>query len=699
MMTEEPWNWFLGNLTLQSFSIIKAIENPTTNEIIAACAAMMVVVGAIILVVLITYFKWWRVLWSDWLTSADHKRIGIMYIVLALIMMARGVLEGAVMITQHAFGLSGGIVAPSHFAELFSTHGTIMIFFVAMPFIAGIINYILPLQLGSRDVSFPVMNQISFGLTAAGAILIMVSLVVGEFSTGGWHGNPPYTGLAFNPGGGPDYWIWSVGIAGIGSTLTGINFAVTVYKERAPGMSLMRMPLFSWTVLCTAIIMIFAMPPLTVATLTLALDRYLDFHYFTNDLGGNMMNYVNLFWLFGHPEVYLLVLPSYGIYSEVVATFSGKRLYGYSSLVYATMVIAVLSFTVWLHHFFTMGQGSNVNIAFGIASMCIAVPTGVKLYDWVATMYRGRIRMSVPMIYLTGFFILFTVGGLTGVMLANPTITFQVHNTLFLVAHFHNVIIPGVVFALLAGVSYWFPKAFGFRLHEGLGRVTALLWIFGFAFTFLPLYVVGLMGMARRSATYTDPAFQPIIMVSLFGAVLIVLGLVFVLIQLWVSVRDREQTKVPVGDPWNGRTLEWSIPSPPPEYNFALIPQVNDRDDFTMSKENGTAYPVAKKYEDIEMPANTALGMILCFAFTILSFALVWHIWWLALVSFLAVPTALIYYSFLLDTTKIIPAKQVEREHKAWLAEVANATPVTREDETKSVNTGLAALELSETAS
>lgn len=699
MMTEEPWNWFLGNLTLQSFSIIKAIENPTTNELIAASASLMVIVGALIIVALITYFKGWRVLWSEWLTSADHKRIGIMYIVLALIMMVRGVLEGAVMITQHAFGLDGGFIAPSHFAELFSTHGTIMIFFVAMPFIAGIINYILPLQLGSRDVSFPVMNQISFGLTAAGAILIMVSLVVGKFSTGGWHGNPPYTGLAFNPGGGPDYWIWAVGIAGIGSTMTGINFAVTVYKERAPGMSLMRMPLFSWTVLCTAIIMIFAMPPLTVATLTLALDRYLDFHFFTNDLGGNMMNYVNLFWLFGHPEVYLLVLPSYGIYSEVVATFSGKRLYGYTSLVYATMVIAVLSFTVWLHHFFTMGQGSNVNIAFGIASMCIAVPTGVKLYDWLATMYRGRIRMSVPMFYLTGFFILFTVGGLTGVMLANPTITFQVHNTLFLVAHFHNVIIPGVVFALLAGVSYWFPKAFGFRLHEGLGRVTALLWIFGFAFTFLPLYVVGLMGMARRSATYTDPAFQPIIMVSLFGAVLIVLGLVFVLIQFWVSVRDREQTKVPVGDPWNGRTLEWSISSPPPEYNFALIPQVNERDAFTASKEKGNAYPVAEKYEDIEMPANTALGMILCLAFTILSFALVWHIWWLAIVSFVAVPGALIYYSFLLETTKIIPAEQVEREHKAWLAEVANATSVTREDESKSLNTGLAALELSETAS
>ena len=572
MNPEAAWNWLLGRLTSESFPIVRAFENPTTNELIAAGAGAVLLVGAVVVVALITYFKLWRVLWDDWLTSADHKRIGIMYIVLALVMMARGVLEGAVMIAQHAFGLDGGFLASDHFAQLFSTHGTIMIFFVAMPFIAGVINYLLPLQLGARDVSFPVMNQISLGLTASGAALVMISLVVGDFSTGGWQGTPPYTGLAFNPGTGPDYWIWSVGIAGFGSTLTGINFAVTIYKERAPGMDLFRMPLFSWTVLCTAIIMIFAMPPLTVATLTLALDRYLDFHFFTNDLGGNMMNYVNLFWLFGHPEVYLLILPAYGIFSELVATFSGKRLYGYTSLVCATMVIAVLSFTVWLHHFFTMGQGANVNIAFGIASMCIAVPTGVKIYDWMATLYRGRIRFTVPMLYMTGFFMLFTVGGLTGVMLANPTISFQVHNTLFLVAHFHNVIIPGVLFALLAGVNYWFPKAFGYRLNEGWGRTSALLWIFGFAFTFMPLYVVGLMGMPRRSVTFTDPTFEPIIMVSLGGATLIVAALGCTLVQIWVSIRDREKARVPVGDPWNGRTLEWSTTSPPPYYNFAHVP-------------------------------------------------------------------------------------------------------------------------------
>jgi cytochrome o ubiquinol oxidase subunit 1 len=405
------------------------------------------------------------------------------------------------------------------------------------------------------------------------------------------------------------------------------------------------------------------------------------------------MNYINLFWLFGHPEVYLLILPAYGIFSEIVATFSGKRLYGYTSLVCATMVIAVLSFTVWLHHFFSMGQGANVNIAFGIASMCIAVPTGVKIYDWMATLFRGRIRFTVPIIYMTGFFMMFTVGGITGVMLANPTISFQVHNTLFLVAHFHNVIIPGVLFALLAGVNYWFPKAFGFRLNEGWGRTSALLWIFGFAFTFMPLYVVGLMGMPRRSVTYTDPAFEPIIMVSLFGAALIVAGLGSTLVQLWVSIRDRDTTKVPVGDPWNGRTLEWSIPAPPPEYNFALVPQVTSRDAFTAAKERGAAYPEPDQYEDITMPANTAIGMIVCIAGIALSFGLVWYIWWLAIAAAAIMPVAFIVRSFYMDTEKVVPAAQVEQEHKAWLAEVARATAITRDQETSTLNRGLAALE------
>lgn len=694
-MTSDPsWHWFLGRLDWSSISILRAIQDPTASELVGAGAAMAVVLGGIGVVALITWLGAWRTLWTDWLTSVDHKRIGIMYVVLSVVMLARGVAEGVVMRAQQAAGPDGGFLSSSHFGELFSTHGTIMLFFVAMPFLAGLINYVLPLQIGARDMSFPMLNFVSLALTAAGAVLIMVSLVIGEFSTGGWTGYPPYTGSVFSPGVGPDYWIWSVGVAGIGSTLTGLNFAVTIFKERAPGMKLFQMPLFVWTVLCMAIIMIFAMPPLTVATMMLAADRYLDFHFFTNDLGGNMMNYANLFWLFGHPEVYLLILPAYGIYSEVVGTYCGKRLYGYKSLVFATMVISVLSFTVWLHHFFTMGQSANVNIIFGIASMLIGVPTGVKVYDWMATMYRGRIRMTVPMIYTVGFLILFVIGGLTGVLLANPSVDFQVHNTLFLVAHFHNVIIPGVVFGLLAGVHYWFPKAFGFRLHEGLGKITAYLWIFGFSFTFFPLYFLGLMGMPRRSVTYSDPSFQPLAIVAFLGSLVILSALVMLLVQIGVSIRDRKKLAAPLGDPWNGRTLEWATSSPPPHYNFAVIPDVKSLDDFADAKATGRAYPDVAKYEDIHMPNNTSIGMVLCVGSTLLSMALIWHIWWLAILMTGGMVLACIAYTFNLNTGHIIPAEKVREEHEAWLAKVRAGTPVTRDDELESSNQGLANSEI-----
>ncbi len=693
MTSDQAGNWFFGRLELSSLPVWQAMQNPTASELIGAGAGMAVIAGAIFVAAFITWLGAWKSLWTDWLTSTDHKRIGIMYCVLALVMMTRGVLEGALMRAQQAAGLGGGFLKPDHFAELFSTHGTIMIFFVAMPFIAGLINYVLPLQIGARDMSFPVMNQISLGLTAAGAALVMISLPLGKFSTGGWTAYPPYTGYAFNPGPGPDYWIWCVAIAGIGSTLTGINFAVTIFKERAPGMFLFRMPLFAWTVLCTAIIMVFAMPPLTVVTLMLAADRYLDFHFFTNDLGGNMMNYANLFWLFGHPEVYILILPCYGIFSEVIATFSGKRLYGYVSLVCATMAISVLSFTVWLHHFFTMGQSANVNIAFGIASMCIAVPTGVKVYDWMATMFRGRIRMTVPMIYATGFFVLFVIGGLTGVVLANPTISYQVHNTLFLVAHFHNVIIPGVLFGVLAGYHYWFPKAFGFRLHEGWGRVTALLWIFGFSFTFFPLYILGLMGMPRRSASFADPAFVPFTQVAVFGAVLILAALLTLVFQLWVSVKNRDRLACPLGDPWNGRTLEWATASPPPHYNFAVVPNVEARDDFAAAKAGGRAFAEAANYQDITLPKNTSLGMVICIAATALGLALVWYVWWLAVLSALAILAAFLARTFLLHTTQTIPAAEIAGEHREWLARINAAQPVKRDRETDAINQGVAILE------
>lgn len=690
----DRWSWLLGRLGLDSFPFAQALQNPTPSTLIAAGAASIVLIGAAVTLVLLTWFRLWGPLWRNWLTSADHKRIGIMYVVLALVMLLRGVLEGAVMRAQQASGLDGGFLTPEHFGELFSTHGTIMIFFVAMPFVAGLINFVMPLQIGARDVSFPVMNQISLGMTAAAAGLVMASLVVGNFSTGGWTAYPPYTGMDFQPGTGPDYWIWSIVIAGVGSTLTGINFAVTIYKERAPGMTFFRMPLFTWTALCASILLIFAIPPLTVAALMLAADRYLDFHFFTNDLGGNMMNFVNMFWLFGHPEVYLLILPAFGVFSEVISTFSGKRLFGYPSLVGATMVIAVLSFTVWLHHFFTMGQGANVNIAFGIATMLIAVPTGVKVYDWMATMFRGRIRLTTPMVYSVGFLILFVIGGLSGVILANPTIDYQVHNSLFLVAHFHNVLIPGVLFGMLAGYHYWFPKAFGFRLHETWGKIAALLWIVGFALAFMPLYVVGLMGMPRRTVAYGDAAFQPFMLVAGVGAAVILAAVTAMVIQLFLSIRQRKANRVYAGDPWNGRTLEWFTSSPPPEYNFAVVPEVTDRDAFAVAKACGDAYQMPPEFEDIDMPRNTSFGFILCVFAGVLGFALTFYIWWLAALSFLSVVVAMIVKSFDMDTERTIPADEAEAAHRRWL-DAVHATPQVRRDlEQTPENLGHAAREL-----
>lgn len=683
----------LGRLSLDALPFWDMVKNPTENSIIngiiATGAASLVVIGAIALVWLLTKYRLWRPLWSDWVTSPDHKKIGIMYIVIAFVMLARALIEAVLMRAQQAFGLDGGFLSPDHFAQLFSTHGTIMIFFMAMPFLTGVINYLMPLQIGARDVSFPVLNSISLGLTAAGAALVMVSLVVGKFSTGGWFGYPPYTEATFSPGEGPDYWIWALTLGSLGSTLTGINFAVTIYKERAPGMKLMRMPLFTWTALCTAILMIFAMPPLTVATAQLALDRYLDFHYFTNDLGGNMMHFANMFWLFGHPEVYILILPAFGVYSEVISTFSSKGLYGYPALVAATMAIAILSFTVWLHHFFTMGQSANINAVFGIASMLIGIPTGVKIYDWMLTMFRGRVRFTTPMIYSIGFILLFVLGGMTGILLANPSIDYQVHNTVFLVAHFHNVAVPGVLFGMITAYHFWFPKAFGFRLNERWGKISALCWIFGFMLAFFPLYVMGVMGMPRRTVAYADPAYVPMEIVAFLGALLILAALLALLWQLWISIKHRDENRVFVGDPWDGRSLEWSNSAPPPEYNFAIIPTVEGRDAFTKAKENGSAYERPDTYYDIEMPKNSAMGPAVALIGFVLAFALVWHIWWLVIVAFAAAVGAMIARGFVRDTKRVVSAQEVRQQHHRWIDAAAAARAIPRSLEGTSANAGL----------
>ncbi|MDN5863781.1 MAG: cbb3-type cytochrome c oxidase subunit I [Gammaproteobacteria bacterium] len=684
----------LGRLGMDSLPFWEMLQHPTEenliNGFIGGGAACVVVIGIVVVCALITFFGKWRALWSEWLTSPDHKKIGIMYVVVALVMLARAVIEAILMRLQQAVGLGGGFLAPDHFAQLFSTHGTIMIFFMAMPFLIGVINYVMPLQIGARDVSFPVLNSISLGLTAAAAMLVMVSLVIGQFSTGGWFGYPPYTETAFTPDVGPDYWIWALTLSSVGTTLTGINFAVTIYKERAPGMTLMRMPLFTWTALCTSILMIFAMPPLTVATAQLALDRYLGFHYFTNALGGNMMNFMNLFWLFGHPEVYILILPSFGIYSEVVATFSGKALFGYRSLVLATMTIAVLSFTVWVHHFFTMGQSANINAVFGIASMLIGIPTGVKIYEWMATMYRGRVRLTVPMVYAIGFILLFVLGGITGIILANPAIDYQVHNTVFLVAHFHNVAIPGVLFGLLAGYHFWFPKVFGFRLDERWGMISALCWLFGFMLAFFPLYALGLMGLPRRTVAYFNPAYQPLEIVAFLGALLIGCALLALLIQGWVSIKHRNENRVFAGDPWDGRSLEWAVSAPPPEYNFPVLPVVNDADAFAAAKEFGVAYQQPDEFVDIKLPRNSAMGPVLGGLGFVMAFGLVWHIWWLVIVCALGTLAAIIVRGFARDTVQTVPASVVKEEHGRWLDAVQHAAAISRAAECDPANEGLA---------
>ncbi len=467
------------------------------------------VAGAVVILILFAVLAWVAVkgylpyLWGEWITSVDHKRIGVMYVLLGLVMLLRGFIDAIMMRSQQALAYHApGYLPPHHFDQIFSAHGTIMIFFAAMPIIIGLMNFVVPLQLGVRDVAFPTLNSTSFWLTATGALLVNISLVVGEFAQTGWLPYPPLSELPFSPGVGVDYYIWSLLISGVGTLMTGVNFVTTILKMRAPGMSYLRMSMFCWTALASNLLIVAAFPLLTATLIMLALDRYLGFHFFGNEGGGNMALFVNLIWTWGHPEVYILVLPSFGIFSEVISTFSGKPLFGYRSMVIATLGICIVSFIVWLHHFFTMGAGADVNAFFGIATSVIAIMTGVKIFNWLFTMYGGRIRYDTPMLWSLGFIPTFVIGGMTGVLLAVPPADFQLHNSLFLVAHFHNVIIGGVVFAAFAGVTYWFPKAFGFRLYEGWGKAAFWFTTLGFYVTFLPLYVAGLLGMTRRLQHY-----------------------------------------------------------------------------------------------------------------------------------------------------------------------------------------------------
>ncbi len=651
-----------GNLSLEAIPLHSPI-------IIAADTGM--VLAAVIVLAYITFIRKWPYLWREWITTVDHKKIGIMYLMLSGVMILRGFSDAILMRSQQAIaaGNNPGFLPPEHYDQIFTAHGVIMIFFVAMPMMFALLNMVIPLQIGARDVAYPYLNSLSFWLTFVGAMLCNVSLLIGSFAETGWLAYPPLSEIYYSPGVGVDYYVWALQISGVGTLLAGINFIATIIKMRTKGMTLMKMPVFVWTALCAMILVAIAFPILTVTLALLELDRMFGMHFFTDFAGGNVMMYVNLIWAWGHPEVYILILPAFGIFSEVVATFSQKKLFGYTTMVWAIATITFLSFIVWLHHFFTMGAGADVNAFFGIATMIISIPTGVKVFNWLFTMYKGRIILKTPMLWVTAFFTTFAIGGMTGVMMAVPPVDFQVHNSLFLIAHFHNVIIGGVLFGYFSGIIYWFPKAFGFRLNERLGVWSFAFWVIGFYVAFMPLYVIGLDGFMRRANHYDNVSYQPYLITAAIGALFIFIGIILQITQLIVSIKNREALRDHTGDPWNGRTLEWSIASPAPMYNFAKLPHVKELDDFWERKQNDpdSVYPNPSniEYQPIHMPKNTAAGFLIAMASGVMGFALVWHMWLFAIVGFYAILAIVIVKSFSTDTDYYIDAATVKKTELA----------------------------------
>lgn len=642
---------FLGRLGKEAF----------IHDWIEYIADGSIIFGAIALFALITYKKKWKYIWCEWITSVDHKKIGLMYLLVSFVMLAKGLVDALMMRAQLVFsvGESTGYLGADHFQQIFTAHGATMIFFVAMGLVFGFINLILPLQIGARDVAFPFLNSLSFWLFTSGSLYILVSLIIGDFAATGWTSYPPLSGIKYNPGVGVDYWLWSIQISGAGSLLSGVNFLVTILKMRCPGMTLMKMPIFVWASLVTMILVIFAFPILTATLAMLSTDRLIETCLFVPELGGNPMMYINLIWAWGHPEVYILILPAFGIFSEIVPVFSKKKLFGYSSMVWALFAIAFLSFIVWLHHFFTMGAGANVNAFFGIMTMIIAVPTGVKIFNWLFTMFRGKVKFTTPIYWFLGFVLTFTIGGATGVLMAIPGIDFQVHNSLFLIAHFHNVIIGGVVFGFFAGYSYWFPKFAGYKLNEKLGRYAFWCWVIGFLVAFLPLYLLGLMGATRRLNHYNVAGWQPLFVVAAFGAMIIALGVAFQLLQFYVSYKQRDQNRDLTGDPWDGRNLEWATTSPPAFYNFAHTPHVNDIDAFWQQKQSKEPIKGAP-YQDIHMPKSTPTGFYIGAWSFILGFGMVWHMFWLAGLSVIGILASIIARLNKRDTDYYVKASEIE---------------------------------------
>ncbi len=634
-------------------------------------ASVTILSMLLVTILVITRLKRWKWLWKEWLTTVDPKKIGIMYFIVGGLMLLRGGLDAIMIWLQQALssGSSHGYLSSDHFQQIFTAHGNIMVFFVAMAFIFGLINYIVPLQIGARDLASPFLNTLGFWLFVAGVVMVnMFFFIGGQYAATGWLAVAPLSEKIFSPGVGVDYWIWSLQISGIGTTLGAINFIMTILKMRAPGMTLRKMPLFTWGSLCSMVMAVTVFPLLTATIFLVFFDRFLGTHFFTIVGGGDPMMYTNLIWMWGHPEVYILMLPAFGVFSEVVSTFSRKPIASYTTNVLGMLGVSTLALSVWLHHFFTMGASADVNAFFGTMTMIIAIPTSVLVFTWIATMYKGRIRFDTPMLWFLGFIAIFAIGGMAGVMLAVPPADFQLHNSLFLVAHFHSMVIGGVLFGVFCGISYWFPKFTGFRLNERIGRNAFWCWIVGFCLSFIPMYILGLMGATRRLDHYdSSTGWQPLFILMLIGGIIIAIGVVLQLAQILASVIQKNQLRDHTGDPWGGRTLEWAAPSPPQSYNFTVIPTVTSRDAFWEMKQRGL--PKAS-YESIHMPKNIAAGIYIAGLAFLAGFGFVWDIVWLAVISIIGIIVVLVMRMFKEDIEYTLTAEEVQKLEEKRLKKV-----------------------------
>jgi cytochrome c oxidase subunit 1 len=600
-------------------------------------------------------------IWS-WVTTVDHKRIGILYLATAFVFFLFGGIEAFIMRLQLAKP-DNTLVTAQQFNELFTMHGTTMIFLAIMPLAAGFMNYVMPLQIGARDVAFPRLNALSYWLFLAGGLILNSSWLFGQAPDAGWFAYAPINSPPYNTGLNMDFYVLGLQLAGAGTLMTGINFLVTVVNMRAPGMRPMRLPLFTWTTIITSLLIIFAFPSLTVNLFLLMFDRWFGTGFFNPAVGGNVLLWQQLFWIFGHPEVYILIMPAFGIISEVIPTFSRKPLFGYATMVFAIMAIGFLAFMVWSHHMFMDGYGPVVNSVFALTSMAIAVPTGVKIFNWLATMWGGRLRFTTAMMFAVGFLATFTLGGFSGVMLAAEPADLQYNDSYFVVAHIHYVLIGGALLALLAGIYYWYPKITGRLLDERLGKWNFWLVFIGFNVTFFPMHFLGFLGMPRRVFTYApDLGLTLWNQIATAGVFVLAAGLLLFIINLLRSARHGR----PAGDdPWDGRTLEWAVSSPPPPYNFAYLPLVRGRDPLWVEKQtgNGRLQPAEVAggsgdhhgHDGVHMPSPTALPALLALGLTIAAYAFLFRQWGIAIFGMLVAFFALFRWMYDKDPGVIVP--------------------------------------------